>query len=1394
MPRKKKLSPLPAPDWEMVFQAGQNPAMILDADSRILHSNRATQQIIGLTEEALRGRACYEIFHHSATPPAGCPLQKLLKSAQSEMADMEVQALNRWFRVSCSLLPAAPGEAPSFLHVATDITERIEAEKAAKHANRLYFTLSQVNQTIVRTQNSAQLFENICQVAVDFGEFRLAWVGLIDAENNALKPVAWRGFDEGYLSNIQISTDPANPASQGPIGQAILSGQVVCSSNIGQDAKMRPWREQALRRGYESLAAVPLREGGKIIGALALYASEPGFFGEREQNLLQEIGGDISFALDSFVSLREKAQSEAALRESEERFRKAFLISPDSININRLRDGLYISINNGFTQIMGYTAQEIVGKTSLEMNIWANPDDRRKLVEGLRRNGEVANLQAQFRAKDGSLRIGLMSASVVELAGEPHIISTTRDITLRQNAEERLRRSEILLAEAQAVGKLGHVEWVNSSDELICSQEFLQIFELPPQKRVSRQVLREYIHPDDLERLKQADQQAFANRANIEYDYRLLLPGGKVRWVRQQSKIDYDENGHPTRMIGVFQDISERKQAEEQLAESEASYRGLFDGIGEAIYVQDRQGTFLDINAAAEKMYGYPRETLIGKNPAFVGAPGKNDLAKVGRLFQRALAGEPQRFEFWGQRANGEIFPKEVRLARGSYFGQEVVIASADDISARKQAELSLRQRADELEMLHQSGLTLNHLLTPREIGQKIVALVREKLGWQHITVRLYQPQTQALEIIAFHQPGLKDAEARQAAENLFQSLVNKPGQGLSGWAFEHHQNVRGGDVSHDPRFAPTFAGLNSGLYVPLMVGERAIGVISVESETPNAFSEADERLLFTLSAQAASALENARLFDETRQRVAELETVNRVSAVTRSAQRQEQLLAATLTEILKALDLKDGSVSLLDEASGKLIQSQAQGWPAEIHETPQRPDEGIFGRVFTSGSAHITREFINDPLARPEAASKFPPGWGGVCVPLRSPDKIFGVLLAAAPSEHSFTTNDLRLLNTIADMTGNALHRIHLSEETARRMQNLQALREIDRAITSSFDMQPGLQTILLHARTQLGVDAADVLLFEPALQLLEYKAGQGFYTNAIERTRVRLGEGHAGRAALERCLIHIADLNDAAANFTRAALLGGEHFVSYHAAPLISKGEIRGVLEVFQRSRSLPGPDWLNFLETLAGQTALAIDNAQLFENLKRSNLELSMAYDATIEGWSRALELRDKETEGHTLRVTGLALRLAKFCGVTGADLLHLRRGALLHDIGKIGIPDEILLKAGALTKDERAIIQNHVQLAYDMLFPIEYLRPALDVPFCHHEKWDGSGYPRGLKGEEIPLAARIFAIVDVFDALTSARPYRPAWSRAATLEYLRKNRGSHFDPQILENFFKMLEEEG
>jgi len=240
----------------------------------------------------------------------------------------------------------------------------------------------------------------------------------------------------------------------------------------------------------------------------------------------------------------------------------------------------------------------------------------------------------------------------------------------------------------------------------------------------------------------------------------------------------------------------------------------------------------------------------------------------------------------------------------------------------------------------------------------------------------------------------------------------------------------------------------------------------------------------------------------------------------------------------------------------------------------------------------------------------------------------------------------------------------------------------------------------------------------------------------------------------------------------------------------PVENGADLLGVLAVLSTRPRAFAPEDERLLVLFANQVAVAMRNARLFQDLQDSQRELQHAYDATLEGWSRALDLRDEATEGHTQRVTELTVRLARALDLDAVQVEHIRRGALLHDIGKMGIPDHILFKPGPLTVTEWDVMKRHPQYAAELIAAIEYLRPALAIPKPHHERWDGKGYPDGLAGEAIPLAARIFAIADVWDALLSRRPYREPWTRHQVLEHIASLAGTHLDPNVVRVFLDLM----
>ncbi|MBK9926790.1 MAG: GAF domain-containing protein [Anaerolineales bacterium] len=362
------------------------------------------------------------------------------------------------------------------------------------------------------------------------------------------------------------------------------------------------------------------------------------------------------------------------------------------------------------------------------------------------------------------------------------------------------------------------------------------------------------------------------------------------------------------------------------------------------------------------------------------------------------------------------------------------------------------------------------------------------------------------------------------------------------------------------------------------------------------------------------------------------------------------------------------------------------------------------------------------------------------------------------------------------------------VSDQLKNRETQLGALMGIGRAINSSLGLKRVLEEVMDTLIGLMRAERGFLMLREPSGELRVRIARGIDHVNLDEEAFKVSGTIVEKVAASGEAILTTNAQEDP--RFENQMSVAAYQLRSILCAPLKIKNELIGVIYVDNRARSgIFQERELGLIRAFSDQAAVAIDNAQLFDDLQEKNRELEDAYQATLEGWVSALDMRDKETEGHTQRVRILTERLAKFMGVNDDDLIHIRRGALLHDIGKMAIPDGILLKPGPLTDAERDLIKQHPVYAYNMLKRIDFLLPAIDIPHYHHERWDGSGYPEGLKGEEIPFAARIFPVVDVWDALASERPYLKGLPPEEVRERIKAGAGKHFDPQVVEAFLQM-----
>jgi PAS domain S-box-containing protein/putative nucleotidyltransferase with HDIG domain len=830
-----------------------------------------------------------------------------------------------------------------------------------------------------------------------------------------------------------------------------------------------------------------------------------------------------------------------------------------------------------------------------------------------------------------------------------------------------------------------------------------------------------------------------------------------------------DEVGN---LAGVFNNMATQlRQTLQALQSSEKHFRSLIENSSDLILVLDVKGKVI-YAAPSLQTLGYRSEELTGR-PVF-DFIHPEDIARAVEEFKKLVDKVKGRrpIQIRVRHKNGKWHTLEA-IGRNLLEDPSVagVVINCRDLEDRMRAEKVQNAVYRISEAVHQAP-------SLEELFSAINSIISGLMPAKNFYVALYHEKENLLYfpyyIDEYDQPPPPSKPNKGLTEYVLRT--NEP---LLATPERFEELVRQGEVE------PVGANSIDWLGVPLRISGKAIGVLVVQSYTENVrFREQDKEILTFVCEQAAMSIARKEAEEAEREKEERYRDIFENSPISLWEEDFSSVKAyledlrshgicdfrkyfdlhpeavVECTRLIKVLDVNQATLRLLDAESKEYLFDNIE-------------------RVLGSESS----ELIKDELVA-IAEGRLEYKGSGVNTRLTGGRIEFVLRWTISPG---YANSLKRIIVSVVDISESKRNEARVQSQIRR----LNALRAIDASITGSLDLKATLNVLLEQVTRELGVDAAAVLLLDPQIFTLEYAAGRGFRTSALKHTRLHMGEGYAGRAAMESRLIIVPDLKANLGQLDASEELVEEGFLSYFAMPLIAKGIVKGVLEIFDRKEVDANEEWLEFLETLGGQAAIAIDNASLFNDLQHTNLELTLAYDATIEGWSRALDLRDRETEGHTQRVTDMTLRLALMIGVSKTALVHLRWGALLHDIGKMAIPDSILLKPGPLDPAERAVMHKHPVYAYDMLKSITYLKQAIEIPYYHHERWNGRGYPCKLKGEEIPLAARIFSVVDVWDALRSDRPYRRAWQESKARQYLRVQAGRLFDPAIVEDFLAMQE---
>ena len=1084
-------------------------------------------------------------------------------------------------------------------------------------------------------------------------------------------------------------------------------------------------------------------------------------------------------------------QAHAALRRGEALFRAVVEHSGDAIVL--LSPGGLIQYASPSTyQVLASAPDALIGRSILDL---MHPDDLPQAIEMFSRSKQgAATTQGEGRIRRGDGTWAWVEIGANNLLHEPDVeavVVSIRDISARRHAEHAVRASEtrfrMLTEHAQDI--IFRYQILPTPGFQYVSPSATAITGYTPEEHYADPELGlKIVHPEDrpiLERMIRT-----AQPPNGALTVRWLRKDGTLIWTEQKLVPILDDNGRLVAIEGVARDVTKRKRAEEELDRSVSILRATLESTTDGILVVDAQGRILDFNRQFAELWRIPEQVMAERDDdraiGFVLDQLKEPeefQRKIHELYASPDATSYDVLEFKDGRVF-ERFSHPQRVA-GVAVGR---VWSFRDITERRRTEEQILQQLATLTTLYASAQKLSQTLHIGELAEFIASTCVKMFGARLAWVGHAAPdgtldilssapaQEQYTQELRLRWDSAADADGppARALRTGFPVIVTRPDE----------------DLGTDQAARFSAHGFRVGGTFPLISGNRPFGVLALYSDRPDFFEAGRVDMYQAFAHQASAALENARLFEESLSRAGEFEALYETAQALSMHQNLRSVLQTVIDRAGTLLGVEGGAIHFYDAPREELELVVARGFPFVVGS--RRPlSLGLAGAVARERRPMIVHDYGHWEARNREVDDL---GIGSVIgVPMLYRGELIGVLSASERAERHrrFTDDDVRLLALFAAQAASAVHNARLFDDAHRRLEQLQALHDIDTAISSSMDVRVTLNVFLDKVTTTLRVDAAEVLLLNQASKTLEHIAARGFRTSALQHSRLQLGRGYAGQAAAERRTIIVADLPASLGEFHRSPLLLEEGFVTYVAAPLVAKGQVKGVLELFHRSRLEPDHEWQAFLDTLAGQAAIAIDNATLVSDLQQANVELTMAYDTTLEGWSRALDLRDKETEGHTQRVTELTLRLARDMAVREDDMTQIRRGALLHDIGKMGIPDSILLKPGPLSEREWEIMRQHPVFAFQLLNPIPHLRQALDIPLYHHEKWDGTGYPQGLKGEQIPLAARIFAIADVWDALRSDRPYRKAWPEEQARAYIEAQAGKHFDPRVVETLVRMLD---
>ncbi|MDY6907953.1 MAG: PAS domain S-box protein [Chloroflexota bacterium] len=1072
--------------------------------------------------------------------------------------------------------------------------------------------------------------------------------------------------------------------------------------------------------------------------------------------------GELKHFISNWVDITERKRAEEALQESKQLLQRTFDGLRDAVFVLNADEVEILDCNDAATEVFGYSREEMLGHTAAFLYVDEQDLDtfRSFLYPAVDSSGFLSDFEFRMKRKDGA--IFPTEHTVVPLDDEEgrHVgwVGVVRDITKRKRAEDALTESEeryrnlfnssltgTLLTELD--GTIIAANWAGAG-MLGCS----------PGELVGRNIAQFYRYPNSREQILAE----IAHGTIISYETDMVRDDGTTMTALVHSTT-VDFQGRKALLTSGL-DITERKRAEEAVAESEGRYRNLVVSSLDAILiVQGQEVKF--VNPAALGVFGVEREDDIVGHPFtdFV-APEYRDLMNERGLSREAGGDAPGRYEFRALRRDGTQFDAEISVSAVSYDGSVARQGIVRDVTERKRAE----------EVLRRSEQKYRTAIEAARDGIVIIALDGTMVDTNEANFRALGFESKegllGRNLFDFISP----RSARAARKAMDAALKKGHGVQIEGMALS-----------------------SAGTEIPVEVG---ISLLRGEEAQPQGF--------FMV---VRDITRRQRIQEELLRQNRQLAALHAIAATVSQTLDLDELLEGALTKVQEVMDADASAIYLADWQRRQVVLKSHRGYSDAFRYRDRvwyigdEEVEQVVGLVelpvaveAVLGGANTSR--MAETLKRERIKSHIAAG-------MWSRGVLHGVIIASNRSERLFTTEDVDLLNAIGNQIAVAVENARLFQETQYRAEQMSVMAELTRIIGSSLDIGRVYETFTDGLGRLLQFDRASIALVEEGM--VRFLAVSSEVKTELE-TGVLVPQGGT---AMEWVMEH--KRTNIEADFAQEMLFPVDEahlrsgLRSAIRVPLYSKGQIVGTFNLSSCQPGAYGEREREIVEELAGRIAVAIENNRLFGEIREGKEELQAAYDKLLtsnEALERskeeledaylkvaktlviALEARDYYTRGHSERVAQISRRIAAELGFSTGEIATIERAAMLHDLGKIGIPDAILLKPGPLTPSERVEVQLHPTKSVDMLRHLAFLRSTLPIIEHHHEHYNGKGYPHCLKDEDIPVGARILAVADAYDAMTSARPYRAMMSSEEAIDVLKEGAGTQWDPQVIDAFLR------